>query len=369
MFMKAKRIGEIEILRFIFCSLVIAFHCNTRIVQQFSGVDYQLLCAPKGYMGVEFFFILSGYFMAKSIIKIHAGNTPRGTAYLRFLWGKYLAVLPFQLIAFIPIFVKYCVDKKGFTFDMVLRVLPDLFLVQRSGVAYTDINSVTWYISAMLIAMAVILPFAVRLGDLYLKYAAPLIAFLVYGWLMHKNGCMGNIGTWSFGYDCVWRAIAGINLGIFANTCASVLSKYDYSKKERVFAHILRYVFFAAAIAYMFFLMPKKYEMWCVVLIFFALVLTFVFSSRESKALNGKFAIFLGQMSLPMYLIQIFVIMIIKNYNLQLAPVWIVLIVVAAIFVVSLPIHFLGNALLKVWKGSRFNRMVMGQEPLKKAAN
>ncbi|MBE6816665.1 MAG: acyltransferase [Ruminococcaceae bacterium] len=360
--MKAKRIGEIEIFRFIFCLIVICYHCDTRIFQQFTGYDYQFLCAPRGYLGVEFFFLLSGYFMASSVKKYDPAKVSKGTYYLRFLWGKYLSVLPYHLIAFVPLFVKYCIDRKGFTLNMFMRVMPDLFLVQRSGVPYTNINSVTWYISAMLIAMAIMMPLAVKFGDLYLKYLAPLAAFIIYGFLIHQNGKLGNVNAWSVGFNCVWRAIAGLNLGIFANTCASYLMRFDFSKKERAFAHIMRYTLLGIVVVFTFLLFPVKFEMWFVMMMFVLLVLTFVFSSREAKALNGKTAMFLGKMSLTMYLNQIFVIMIVKTFELQIAPVWIVLIILAATFIISLPTYFGGNALLKYWAGNRFNRMIMGVE-------
>ncbi|MBR3150037.1 MAG: acyltransferase [Eubacterium sp.] len=362
--MKSKRIGEIEIWRFIFCIVIILYHCNTRIFMQLGRDDYSLAWSPRGYIGVEFFFMLSGYFMVSGIMKMQEAKQSRGALYVRYMWGKYISVFPYHIIAFMTIFIRQCIILKGFSLNLLLKNLPEMFLVQRMGFRYYNLNSVEWYLAAMLLAMAVILPLAMKFRDVYFKYLAPLSAILIYGWLIHENGKLGNIHVWtSAGFICVWRAVAGLNLGMFANQCVRALSKYDFSKKEQVTAHVIRFVLWGTVLVFAFLMYPKKYEVTLVLLMFLALVLTFVFTPKNSERLSSSFVMFLGKMSLPLYLNQMFVIKIVISLDLGLSEGWTVLVVLVSDFIISLPCYFGGNALLKLMKNSRLNKMIMGLEP------
>lgn len=65
-----QRNGKIELLRFIFCMAVLLFHCEKYVLGEPSlekGYHLSLFC--HGSMGVEFFFLVSGFLMAKSISK------------------------------------------------------------------------------------------------------------------------------------------------------------------------------------------------------------------------------------------------------------------------------------------------------------
>lgn len=63
--MKKKRNGEIEILRFLFCMYIFLRHGAPFL--KMTGSDADLFA--RGALGVDFFFIVSGYFMAASAAK------------------------------------------------------------------------------------------------------------------------------------------------------------------------------------------------------------------------------------------------------------------------------------------------------------
>ncbi len=360
--MKSKRIGEIEILRFLFCLLIVVFHCNTRIIHHQEGYDFQFLCAPRGYIGVEFFFMLSGFFMAHSTQRMRADAPDRAAQYLRFLWKKYVSVFPYHIIAFVLLFVKLCADLKGFSLNLLFKVLPNFFLIQRSGIKYYDVNSVEWYISAMLLAMAVILPFAVKYKDTYAKYIAPVSALIIYGFLLHRSGALGNIHAWtSVGFKCFWRALAGINLGFFASACVAVLQRCRFSKKERGVAITVRLILWGTVFVFAFLLYPQRHDFVFVVMMFVALVLTFVFGF-ESKNGSGKVPAYLGRLSLTMYLNQIFTVKIIAMLCEGWLPVVIVLTVLAGNMVLSMLTLWLGDLMLKGIMGGRFHKIMMGTD-------
>lgn len=67
----SKKNGTIELLRFIFCMDILLFHIEKYIFGEPSlknGIHVAFF--PHGAIGVEFFFLLSGCLMAKSIFEI-----------------------------------------------------------------------------------------------------------------------------------------------------------------------------------------------------------------------------------------------------------------------------------------------------------
>lgn len=50
--MKKMRNGNIELLRFLFCADIVLYHAGF---------------LPRGYVGVEFFFMVTGFFLADKI--------------------------------------------------------------------------------------------------------------------------------------------------------------------------------------------------------------------------------------------------------------------------------------------------------------
>ncbi|MBE6719282.1 MAG: acyltransferase [Ruminococcaceae bacterium] len=356
-----KRTGEIEFLRFVFCLFVIMFHCNQKIFRQFSPDRFDYTWAPHGYIGVEFFFILSGFFLAVRLAKINYDNTPKsklGKTYFQIIWHKYISVFPYHLLAFVPLFVLDNHLKGDYTFDKLLRVLPGLFLVQRTGINSYNVNGVEWYISAMLVAMAVIIPFAVKYKEVYFRYAAPVIAVLVYGYLIREFKTISDSSAWtSIGYRCVWRAVAGINLGIFAYQCTQKLKKYNYSKAERTTAFFVRYILFAVTALYMLSTITKKFEIYIVFVIFIATLLTFVFPI-QNKIFQNNLVLFLGRMSLPMYLNQLLAVSIVKEYVKIHSHFKTFAVVCAIDFAVSVLCLFVGDLIKKQLFKTRLNKMI-----------
>ena len=309
-----------------------------------------------------FFFLLSGFFMTPACLKICGSAKERGASYIRFLWKKYLSVFPYHMLAFILLFVRLCIALKGISLNLVLNSLPNFLLIQRTGIKFYDINTVEWYLSAMFIAMALIIPFAVRFKGVYSRHIAPLCALLIYGWLFYKYGALGDIYEWTgFGFKCVWRAVAGLNLGMFAYECADKLSKYDFSKRERRTAIAVKYILWGVIFVFEFLRFPKEYEYVIVLMMLVALVLTVVFRN-ESPAVNGKAAAYLGRMSLTMYLNQIFVIVLMIEPCGKLHPVLIVLVAFVCDFALSALTLYLGDKILKAWKKGRLNKIIMNDE-------
>lgn len=95
-----QRNGKIEFMRFIFCITVILFH----IGKKYFGLDYQvnrfLSCFRHGDLGVEFFFLVSGYLFAAACVKKRGQEEPLGKSTLLYIYHKWISFYPQYLIAF-----------------------------------------------------------------------------------------------------------------------------------------------------------------------------------------------------------------------------------------------------------------------------
>ena len=74
-----KRNGKIELMRFVMCIFVIIYHAEDSINFNHLPRFFDLITLSKhGCIGVEFFFVLSGFFMAKAAEKDYLSKLHRG---------------------------------------------------------------------------------------------------------------------------------------------------------------------------------------------------------------------------------------------------------------------------------------------------
>ena len=183
--------GSVELLRFLFTSVIILFHINLDLWDQgkvaavAGGVPIAFF--HHGNLGVEFFFLVTGFLMAKSVWKdtardrgcvsapCHesARNMGQGLPLrenpvpddLRRLPGRTLRFLSHKINALFPYYLPACLMTPlvrfltGRKLDAVyfLRRIPSLFFLQRLGLGRPIIGC-TWYLSSMLIALTIAYP-------------------------------------------------------------------------------------------------------------------------------------------------------------------------------------------------------------------
>ena len=92
-----KRNGAIDFWKFVFCMIIAIYHGR----YMGGSVPYALF-KDGGYLAVEFFFLVSGFLMAKSAKR--AEETSRlqlGTETAQFIWHKAKIILPYFIFAYI----------------------------------------------------------------------------------------------------------------------------------------------------------------------------------------------------------------------------------------------------------------------------
>lgn len=277
-----KRNGEIDCYKFLFAMIIVLFHSNN-----FAASGESLF--PSGDIGVEFFFIVSGYLMAASSGKVHlTADQSAGPQTLRFLAKKVKKILPDIYIVWVIAFiVEACTRQWNF-----LQVIKngmftsfELLLVQQTGLKGFCANPVTWYLSAMLLAMALLYPFLIKNRSLFLCLAAPLITVFVTGY-MFQNWSLGLKGpsVWlGFAFKGFIRAFAEISLGCVCYTLSQQLKACRPTKLFSILLAVLQtgcYLFI-----FIFALYGKHSALDFVVLLVMAIAITITFS--ENSILSG----------------------------------------------------------------------------------
>lgn len=124
------------------------------------------------------FFLISGYFLARSIEKISAKEKYNpALESCRFMGNKVKGILPTHLTAIIAVIIVILACDLANSGQLLLNGLPSIFLVQMGGVwteAYASALIVPeWYLSAMLLSMLFIVPIALLLRKKNSTASAP----------------------------------------------------------------------------------------------------------------------------------------------------------------------------------------------------
>lgn len=141
-----------------------------------------------------------------------------GTETLHFILRKIRSFLPEFLISWIIGFVFVCAAEQYGAKEAAHEFIRDfweLTMVKMSGLFVHGINGVMWYLSAMLLGMAVLYPLLRRHRDVMTHLVCPLLALFCYGYLCRTQNHPRDPVVWlGFLYKGMLRAFAGLCVGI-----------------------------------------------------------------------------------------------------------------------------------------------------------
>ena len=202
---------SIEFWRILFTYLVILLHFEGMIT---SERRYFVCC----YLGVEFFFVLSGFFLMRHCMNDSEKSATRASA-------KYIALRFKQLY---PAFLLSCLlvlCKILFMDKAQIRILGtikehiwDLSLLWMLTPNNANFVFHSWYISAMIVASYFIYWLLKTRRDFFIGFVAPLSIVLIYAYFARfKIGIDTHYATNTpFVTDGILRAFAGLSVGCVA---------------------------------------------------------------------------------------------------------------------------------------------------------
>lgn len=278
------RNGRIDFLRFCFSIIVVLYHGGV-----FLG----------GWIGVEFFFIVSGYYMCRSYESGKYSDT------LSFVKHKFFSLLPNVYIAWIIAVIVNHLNTHSITIIVrdIFFSLPELAFLSQIGISNGLQNDTTWYLSAMLIAMIVLYTLIVKYGvQKFIHVIAPLITLVGIAYMQQKFNCINVVK------DSVWfvsggliRALAEISMGATCYGIVKRINKYHYTKLAKILC-----ICFESLIYVMVFV-SSKFDIGgatgITLLFLLAMATTITFSDiRYNEFFNNKICFWLGEYSFSLYL-------------------------------------------------------------------
>ena len=208
----------VELLRFVFFLLIVNYHFSSHYLYYDESIN--LFC--RGYISDEYFFMITGYFLAQAALK--TDWNPLVFSFLNVCKRIKKIAIPYYfswLFCFIG--KNYANVMLGFeennVFDNLMNSFYELFFLKMLGFKkgfYS--NSLGWFFSALLIVSLLLAPLIVKFKKPFLLYVAPVIAFVAYGilsldydYLHTPTKLIQN----TFIMRGLVRAFAAISLGCF----------------------------------------------------------------------------------------------------------------------------------------------------------
>ena len=334
--------GQIELLRFLFCMAVLFFHAEKYFLGEPSSLGgFRPYFFVHGAVGVEFFFVCSGFFMARSIKRDIAKNgaVDIGDSTVKFMLHKIRSIAPVHITFYILAFISLIIVRSMGIKDIVKNAfdgIPSFFLIQMLGFKGFSPNHVSWYLSVMLISMFVIYAFARKYYSVFVKVIAPLLALFILGYLFLAYGSLSGVmvRTGIF-YKSMLRGFAEILVGMTTYEIAECVSKKELKRPARVLATVLNLIVILGCAVYVIFTLSAKYEFLVIPASSFLMVTSYSGAGVLSKHMNNKICVLLGKLTMPVYLSQVTFINLIGYFGKELSFPVQTLILAACVFAVS----------------------------------
>lgn len=301
-----QRNGEIEILRLLFTFFVLLVHsgyATNAPVTLFRG----------GWIGVEFFFIVSGYLMAAAEDRMPRVSDPTksvGPDTLGFMKDKLKGLLPYYLFALAVSFIVWKIPfHSTFLATAKQAVTASLNLVFPYSVGFSNQDyfylGYSWYLSALVFSSLILFPLLRRDSKRFLYVIAPLIVMFGLGLYASRYQRLGFISQKDYLLsNGIIRGLAEVSLGCI---CYAVAKKLKSLKVTRLFSILLSAVEITgiAAVSILVIFSSGNLAIIEFVLLFIlAICVTIAFSGKSATVVmfNGKASRFTGKFSYALYI-------------------------------------------------------------------
>ena len=333
---------------------------------------------------VVFFFILTGYFTMSSLDK----RRERGESIGTFLLSKLMSFMPYLIVAALITFVLQTIlqiDYYGYTFGESIISSMTTFFVDVSclsmfGMPMMMGNVAVWYLSGMMVGLAITYPIAMKYGHKFAKYVAPVIGLLFIAVCLRTTGTLfgpfTEIGGVIKGFLI---SVGSISLGYFAFECVIKLKSYNFTRFGQHLLSVIELVCYILSVAMIVLwteintghieghLPQGWWEMYITVLLFIALLITL--SAKSSIAVDvserprlKKLSSFLAIGSLVLYLSNYYQIYYVSKMMKELPLEEKALYIAALVFVSFIIVYFGGKALMKAGRWLKSKAVVIAED-------
>lgn len=348
---KKSKNGRVELLRFIFAIMILLFHIQKRFGKVALGTSGFYLF-NHGYIGVEFFFLVSGYLLAAGCYSKREKTLELlGSETAGMIWKKIKNIFPYHLFAMILTIAvnAYFLEKTAAArFDYVLKSWASVFFVQIFGFDSSWANKLTWYLDVWLVVTFIFYPLIRKNYDIFVKVVCPVFALFVLGYLDYTYGKLADIDVWTgHFYKCFLRGAAEMALGCSAYSLTRRLNKIDFSAAGRKILGLAEACCYIVTAIYACGTFDTHYEFAVLFLLMAGMILTFSNVNPAERIFSGPAFEWMGKMSLLVYLNQFFAIRLVQEVGASLSLGLKFVFCIGLTFICSIVCNYLVAFLLK----------------------
>lgn len=311
-----KHNGNISIWKFLFAILILLHHCV-----YIKGNELGKLFNA-GSIGVEFFFLTSGYLLAKKVYSEDKSrrkqNLPADT--FHFIFNKIKGFYPYLLFSFLS-FVVTAILFRNLSLSRYFRGIIDLTLIQQAGLPDGNMIGGVWYLSALVLSMLLVYPIMKKYKKTFSCLIAPIIAIFLGGYLIHLVNPKYSLRTYNswtgIMYMGLGRAFFEVSLGTTVYELAEKLKKINFTKLGSILLSFIEVSFFIFVILANSLGTSRKFDWLYILLLFVAIMIAFSEKTYFYEKCNNKFFYYLEKLSLPIYLNNFLFINIINDTSLH----------------------------------------------------
>lgn len=273
----------IDLFKFIFAIVLMIHHAG--IFYFVNGVN---ICA-NGFLMVEFFFMVSGYFLYDSAFSKADSQIARTSCL--YIFKKYIDIFPYFFSAIMlsltvySILEHYTIVK---VFRSMLDAIPELLMLQMFGFSGFWATGVSWYLSALFFALAILYPLCLKFKSNISLIVSPVLIFLIYGFIAKETGSLSMPDYW-FGliFKGMLRGVAGIAIGTIIYEACQFLKKIEFNTAGQILLSFIEWNLYFLAIFLTFWRKQSNNDdFYMVLLLFVAVTISFSNQSFLTNLLN-----------------------------------------------------------------------------------
>ncbi|MCD7917933.1 MAG: hypothetical protein LUF84_05710, partial [Clostridiales bacterium] len=225
----------------------------------------------------------------------------------RFLWHKVKGILPYHFAFSAVVAVEILFFWPEDALERILTRIPGLFYLQMFGFTIDSFVQVEWYVSSMLIAMAILYPLCKRYYTAFTHLFGPVAAFCFLGYMYVVQGKLsGPELVTGVTFQGNWRALAELTLGMCSFEVCRWMEGRTFTRRQRGLLSLAEGVGYGGALLYACSTLSAELEL--TALLFLWVAVTISFSQKgllgESRLFQNPVCLWLGAVSLPIYLCQ-----------------------------------------------------------------
>lgn len=300
---------QIDAMKLFFAICVFLYHArifapNGSIIRDISN--------KFGWFSVHFFFVISGLFMAAHYFRekeYDKGSCGRQS--MCYVMSKIKSIAPLYFTTFAVDFIVYYVlavyNNKGtnalITFiHLAAKAIPELFTLQMFGVRPIGVNSITWYLSAMFIAMLPMYYIMKKKPDFFFYILSPILAMSLFAFFYNSGEPFYDQNNFVFIFTGGFlRAVCGISFGVLSYLMSDFIKSHCSEKSLLITAVEILFSFFFLVI---WFIRTLDASILFPTSMLFPIILAIVYSERSYVSVIFRSSVFryLGTWSMWLYM-------------------------------------------------------------------